>query len=90
MPLHPQILDFPNLQVLHVEGILSSMPEEIGDRLKNLQFISVPNNPDLTSLPASLANLPNLEVLNIRNSPKVQIPQELQDKVDKGEIVLVS
>jgi len=90
MPLHPQILDFPNLQVLHVEGILSSMPEEIGDRLKNLQFISVPNNPDLTALPSSLANLPNLEVLNIRNSPKVQIPQELQDKVDKGEIVLVS
>jgi len=90
MPLHPQILDFPRLQVLHVEGILQSLPEDLGNRLKDLQFISVPNNPDLESLPASLANLENLEVINIRNSPKVQIPPELQTKIDQGEIVLVS
>ena len=90
MPLHPQILDFPRLQVLHVEGILQSLPEDLGNRLKDLQFISVPNNPDLESLPASLANLENLEVINVRNSPKVQIPPELQAKIDQGEIVLVS
>ena len=90
MPLHPQILDFPKLQVLHVEGILQSLPEDLGNRLKDLQFISVPNNPDLESLPASLANLENLEVINIRNSPKVQIPAELKAKIDAGEIVLVS
>ncbi len=90
MPLHPQILDFPRLQVLHVEGILQSLPEDLGNRLKDLQFISVPNNPDLEALPASLANLENLEVINIRNSPKVQIPPELQTKIDQGEIVLVS
>ena len=90
MPLHPQILDFPQLQVLHVEGILKSLPEDLGNRLKDLQFISVPNNPDLESLPESLANLENLEVINVRNSPKVQIPAALQEKIDQGEIVLVS
>tara|TARA_R110002051_G_scaffold179661_1_gene249391 strand:+ start:1338 stop:2705 length:1368 start_codon:yes stop_codon:yes gene_type:complete len=88
-PLHSKILNFPDLNVLHVEGLLSELPEEIG-RLKNLSFISVPNNPQLKSLPESLADLPNLEVLNIRNNPNLKIGPRLQAVIDRGDITVVS
>jgi len=79
--------DFSQLKVLHIEGILSEIPEEIG-RLNNLQFLSVPDNKNLKTLPSSLANLPNLEVINIRNSP-VELPPELIEKWEAGDIVIV-
>jgi Leucine-rich repeat (LRR) protein len=87
-PLHPKILNFPDLNVLHIEGLLSELPEEIG-RLKNLSFISIPNNPELTSLPESLVDLPNLQVLNIRNNPKLEIGPRLQEVIDNGDITVV-
>ena len=52
-PLHPKVLNFPNLEVLHIEGLLSELPEDI-NRLQNLMFISIPNNPELKTLPESL------------------------------------
>ena len=55
-----KIFNFPGLEVLHVEGILDSLPEDI-ERLQKLQFISIPNNPNLKTLPASISKLPNLE-----------------------------
>ena len=77
--------DFPQLKVLHIEGILGEIPEAI-ENLDELQFLSVPDNKNLKTLPSSLANLPNLEVINIRNSP-VELPPELVEKWDAGEIV---
>ena len=79
--------DFPQLKVLHIEGILGEIPEAI-ENLDKLQFLSVPDNKNLKTLPSSLANLPNLEVINIRNSP-VELPPELVEKWDAGEIVIV-
>tara|TARA_R110002012_G_scaffold247368_1_gene423052 strand:- start:696 stop:2018 length:1323 start_codon:yes stop_codon:yes gene_type:complete len=87
MTLPPQLLKFKNLQILHIEGLLESLPENI-DSLQNLQFISIPHNPNMTSLPASLANLPNLEVLNIRGN-NIEIPPALEEKWNNGEIVIV-
>lgn len=87
-PLHPKILDFPQLTVLHIEGILSELPEDI-DRLSKLQFISIPNNPDLKKLPEAIADLPELQVLNIRNMPNLEIGPRLQEKMDSGELVVV-
>jgi len=82
-----QIYNFPGLEVLHVEGILDSLPEDI-QRLQNLQFISIPNNPNLKTLPASIAKLPKLEVLNLRGTPAV-IPDEIQALEKEGRIVIV-
>jgi len=42
----------------------------------------------MTSLPASLVNLPNLEVLNIRGN-NIEIPPALEEKWNNGEIVIV-
>ena len=87
-PLHPKILNFPNLEVLHIEGLLSELPEDI-NRLQNLMFISIPNNPELTTLPESLADLPALQVLNIRNNPKLKIGPRVQALIDSGEVTVV-
>ena len=87
-PLHPKVLNFPNLEVLHIEGLLSELPEDI-NRLQNLMFISIPNNPELTTLPESLADLPALQVLNIRNNPKLKIGPRVQAMIDSGEVTVV-
>ena len=79
--------NFPELKVLHIEGILKEIPEAIGN-LKNLQFLSIPDNPHLKSLPESLVNLDNLEVINIRNTP-AKLPPALEEKWENGDIVIV-
>jgi hypothetical protein len=79
---------FPNLKIFHVEGLLNDLPDSMG-QLKNLEFISAPHNPNLEYITDELANLPNLQVLNIRNSPKAKIGPLLQQKADEGNIVIV-
>ena len=44
--------------MLHIEGMLSELPDEVGE-LQNLQFISIPNNPNLVQIPESIYNLQN-------------------------------
>ncbi len=78
---------FPQLEVLHIEGILKNIPEEIGN-LKNLKFLSIPDNPHLKSIPESLVNLPDLEVINIRNTP-AEIPPAIEEKWNNGGLVVV-
>lgn len=87
-PLHPKVLNFPNLEVLHIEGLLSELPEDI-DRLSNLMFISIPNNPELKTLPESLADLPGLQVLNIRNNPNLKLGPRVQAMIDNGDVTVV-
>ena len=87
-PLHPKVLNFANLEVLHIEGLLSELPEDI-DRLSKLMFISIPNNPELKTLPESLADLPALQVLNIRNNPNLKLGPRVQSMIDSGEVTVV-
>jgi hypothetical protein len=70
---------FKNLNALHLEGILNKLPKEIGE-LKDLVFLSLPNNPNLTSLPEEVSKLNNLQVINLKNSPNVKIPDEIENK----------
>ena len=75
------------MEVLHVEGLLSEIPSSVG-QLQQLEFISVPNNPNLKEIPEEVANLPNLEVLNVKQTP-ASIPQALQDKANRGELIII-
>ena len=79
-PLSPKILNFKNLKVLHVENSLSELPDNLGT-LTNLEFLSVPNNPSLKSIPLSILDAPNLEVINIRGNTTLakELPQEIKD-----------
>ena len=83
----PDLTPYKNMEVLHVEGLLSEIPSSVG-QLQNLEFISVPNNPNLKEIPAEVANLPNLEVLNIKQTP-AKIPAELEEKANRGELIII-
>jgi len=79
LKLPKEIGDFKNLEAIHLDGVVSELPEEIS-KLKDLKFLSVPNNKNLKSIPASVAQLPNLMVINVSGSPNVEIPEEVQNK----------
>lgn len=65
------ITRFQNLDALLLWNCVTSVPDEIG-KLTNLQFLSLPNNKDLTELPKSLLNLPSLMFVNLKGSnPKL-------------------
>jgi len=87
-PLPEKFTTFSDLQILHIEGLVSEIPESIGN-LKKLKFLSLAKNPDLKSLPESLADLENLEVINIKDSPNVEIGPRLQEKDDNEELIII-
>lgn len=78
-----EISNYKNLMAIHFEGILKSLPKSIGE-LSKLQFLSVPNNPNLTTLPVEIANLPNLRVINVGNNPNLVLPEEIENLSEKG------
>lgn len=89
LELPEQIGNYDNLEVLHLDGVVSKLPKTIG-KLKKLQFLSLPNNKNLEELPESIADLPQLMVLNLKNSnPNIKIPKRVQEKIDNNEIHIV-
>lgn len=87
--LPKDISRFKNLQMLHIEGMLSELPPEVGE-LKNLNFISIPNNPNLKELPKELGKLDNLEVLNIKNINGLHVPEEVMRKVWCDGVIFIN
>jgi len=74
-----------NLQTFYVEKGLSRVPDELKN-LKNLEFLSLPNNPNLKELPEWIADLPNLIALSVKGSgSNLKIPERLQQRfVENG------
>jgi hypothetical protein len=87
-PLPEKFTTFPNLQILHIEGLLNEIPDSIGN-LKNLKFLSLAKNPELKALPDSLADLEHLEVINLKDSPNVKIGPRLQSKDENEELIII-
>jgi len=75
----PSIARFKNLKSLIFENCIEYLPDEICE-LKNLRFLSAPDNPKLTYIPECIADLPNLLFLNLENSPNVRVPKSIEDK----------
>ena len=76
----PSLGEFKNLQTFYVENGLDRVPEELKG-LKNLEFLSFPNNPGLRELPEWIADLPNLMALSAKGtSPDLKIPERLSQK----------
>ena len=71
---------------LHFEGVLKSLPKSLG-KLSNLQFLSIPNNPNLKSIPEEIASLPNLKVINIQGNPQLEIPEAIEKLSEKGVFI---
>jgi len=71
---------FDKLQTLLLGGIVKSVPDSICN-LKDLLLLSLPNNPQLTTLPVCIKDLPTLGFVNI-NGSNVTIPEELKDVLE--------
>ena len=72
---------FDKLQTLLLGGIVKSVPDSICN-LKDLLLLSLPNNPQLTTLPVCIKDLPMLGFLNI-NGSNITIPEELKDVLEQ-------
>ena len=75
---------FDKLQTLLLGGMVKSIPDSICN-LKSVLLLSFPNNPQLTSIPSCIKDLPMLGFLNVSGS-NVKLPEELKDILqEEGE-----
>jgi hypothetical protein len=79
--------NFRELTAIHFVGCVASMPESMCN-LQKLQFLSLPENPNLQKLPECIGSMPRLSVVNIKGSNKNAIPESLQARVDTDEVHL--
>jgi hypothetical protein len=85
-----EILNLTNLKTINITNIAKSLPNDISP-LKNLRFVSIVDNPQLTKLPNGFDQCPNLVFINLKGSDNVVIsPEQLeyleQDKDEDGRI----
>ena len=83
LKLPNSIGEFVNLEAILLQNIVTSIPDQIGN-LKNLNFLSLPNNPKLKTLPESLGNCENLSLINLQGTP-APLPQSLREKFGEAE-----
>ena len=84
---------FKSMYALHLDGILKELPKEISE-LKDLMFLSLPNNKDLRALPKEIAEkngneykMKNLAVITLAGSnPNIEIPEEVQKMIEEQGI----
>jgi hypothetical protein len=76
---------FKKLEALKLDKICRTIPSSVCE-LKNLNFIALPNNQQLKSLPECIINLPDLAFINLKDSnPNVEIPPKLKERLtDEG------
>ena len=85
LELPEKIGEFKQLTALHLVGCVSKIPESVGN-LKDLKFLSLPDNNNLELLPECLASLPNLCIINIKNSNvKNVVPDKLRQRAAKDK-----
>jgi len=67
------------------QNIIKTLPNSIGE-LQNLNFLALPSNKDLQAVPESVAEIPGLAFINLKDSnPNVKIPPRLKEKLsDEG------
>jgi hypothetical protein len=68
---------FDKLQTLLLGGMVKSVPDSICN-LTSLLLLALPNNPQLTTIPTCVKDLPMLGFLNVSGS-NVKLPEELKD-----------
>jgi hypothetical protein len=71
---------FKQLNMLQLDGVVKTLPDEIGE-LTNLFMLVLSNNPQLKSLPASIGKLKGLVVMNLMGCDSnlfKTLPEEVQ------------
>jgi len=73
------ITRFKKLRQLTLQkNAINQLPDFICD-IESLQFIGLTDNPELTSLPECIGNLPNLEIISFKGSGINEIPNSLKE-----------
>jgi len=82
LPIPNSIGNFKDLTALHLVGCVKNIPDSICN-LKNLMFLSLPDNENLEKLPDCIGDLPRLTVVNLKGShPDKVIPERLRQRLD--------
>lgn len=79
----PSLGKYTNLTALLLSNMVKSIPKEIGT-LKNLNFLSLPNNPNLQNLPDEVSNCESLTLVNLENTPAT-LPKGMENKFGQSE-----
>lgn len=77
--------ELTNLTAIHLVGCVVSLPDSICN-LQKLQFLSLPDNPELQKLPDCIADLPRLSIINLKGSNKDALPESLQNIGDDSPL----
>jgi hypothetical protein len=78
--LPQELFNFKNLLHIMTENILfSSIPDSICNT-KNLRFLAIMKNPELTTIPECLGNSKSLMFLNLKDSPNVKVPSSITEQ----------
>jgi hypothetical protein len=73
---------FTNLEALMLQNIAKTLPDTVC-QLKKLNFLALPGNKDLQSLPECIKELPELAFINLKDvNPNINIPQGLKDRLE--------
>jgi Leucine-rich repeat (LRR) protein len=76
---------FKDLTALNLVGCVASIPESICN-LPKLQYLSLPDNPNLQPLPECIGNMPELMVVNIPGAKgKNIIPQSVYARAEQDD-----
>lgn len=75
---------FKNLDSIMFQNCVKSLPDSIG-QLQSLEFLSLPNNPELKVIPDSVANIPNLNFINLAGSPNAQLGPRLSERFNDDD-----
>lgn len=85
LPIPETIGRFTELTSLHLVGCVSRIPDSVCN-LKKLQFLSLPDNPNMEMLPSCLSELPNLSLVNLsRSNPEKTLPDSLKKKLEEDQ-----
>ena len=76
--------NFKDLTALHFVGCVASLPDSICN-LEKLQFLSLPDNPNIQMLPSCIAQMPRLSVVNMKGSNKNSIPDSLKQRLETDD-----
>jgi len=89
LPLPESIGDFTQLSALHLVGCVSKIPDSVCN-LKDLKFLSLPDNPNLQPLPACLADLEKLSIINIKGSANQGVvPDALRERAERDSTFFI-
>jgi len=74
----PSIGEFTNVEAILFRNMIKSLPDTVGN-LRNLNFLSLNDNPKLKKLPETLVNCENLSMINLSGTP-AKLPKSIENK----------